>query len=362
MKILFTGGGTGGHIMPLIAVGRELKKQMFEVELNYIGPKNDCLIMSKENFKTYAIVSGKIRRYFSFLNIIDLLFKIPFGFLQSFFLLLFIKPKIVFSKGGTGSLPTTYCARILKIPVFIHESDSVPGTSNKITSAWAKKIFTSFENTEYFNKDKVIVSGNPIRKDLLLGNKEEAKKELNLASEKPVILISGGSLGSQAINDFILLVLNNFVNNYEIIHIAGTNNYKRMVIESKAFLPDELEKHYHLYEFLNEVQLKNSYAAADIVISRAGASSIFEIAATGKPSILIPLPSSANNHQSKNAYQYVKSGACVVMEQENLSPNFFLGEIDNMLSVTEKMSEAALRFAKPEAAEMIAKSIINYIM
>ena len=361
VKIAFTGGGTGGHVMPIIAIGREIKKINPEFELHYVGPKNYCAELFKEGFISHPIISGKIRGYFSLLNAVDLLFKIPLSFAQSFFITLSVMPKLVFSKGGTGSLPVTFCAKILKIPVFIHESDSSPGKSNRITAKWAKKIFTSFEKTEYFNPQKIILAGNPIRKELLERKGEEAQKIFNLSFKKPVVLISGGSLGSTAINDAIFSVLNKLLENYEVIHISGPGNYKKMIVGLRAFLGKGLREHYHLYEFLNEVQLKNAYAVSDIIIGRAGASSIFETAALGKPSIIIPLPSSAHNHQLKNAYAYEKSGAAILKEQSNLGPNFFMGEIANVLSQKEKMKEAALRFAKPDAAEIIAKEIKEYL-
>lgn len=350
--------------MPIIAVSRQLKRLYPEgsLALHYIGPKDDFNLLLEENFKLHSIAAGKIRRYFSLQNITDALFKIPFSFLQSFFLLLFIGPQLVFSKGGTGSLPVTYCARLFKIPVFIHESDAVAGLSNKLASKWAKKIFISFEKTDYFNSANTMLAGNPIRKELLGANPEESKEALNLTSRKPVILFLGGSQGSRPLNEFILPILSSLLKKYEIIQVVGSKNYKEAQMQSKIFLSDKnLLSHYHIYKFLNEVELKNAYAAADIVISRAGAGNIFEIAAMGKPSILIPLPSSAKDHQAKNAYQYAKSGAAIVIEQESLSPNFFMGEIDNVISQSEKMKEAALKFAKPEAAETIAKEILNYL-
>src|SRR3989344_7695797 len=289
--ILFTGGGSGGHVMPLIAIVRELKKisQSSDFLLHYAGPKEDCLLIQNERLETHPLIIGKIRRYFSFTNFIDFLFFIPLSFIQSFFLVMFLRPSLVFSKGGSGSLPITYAAKIFKIPVFIHESDSVTGKSNKITAKWAKKVFISFENTIFFNKPKTVLTGNPIRKDLINGNKEEAKAALGITSQKPVILIWGGSQGAQAINSFLMVVLSNLLQNYEVIHVSGKKNYKAVSLESRAFLADKSqEESYHLHDFLDQNQVKNAYSACDIIISRAGSASIFEIAALGKPSILIP--------------------------------------------------------------------------
>ena len=159
-------------------------------------------------------------------------------------------------------------------------------------------------------------------------------------------------------------ILIEILDNYEIIHISGKKNYSSVKLESKAILNQNQQKYYHLYQSLNELELKSALRICDIIISRAGSGSIFEIAASGKPSILIPLPSSAGNHQSKNAYQYAKTGASIVIEQDNLTPNLFLGEINYLLSDRqkfEKMRESALKFAKIEAAENIAKEILNFV-
>ncbi|MDO8530469.1 MAG: UDP-N-acetylglucosamine--N-acetylmuramyl-(pentapeptide) pyrophosphoryl-undecaprenol N-acetylglucosamine transferase [bacterium] len=368
MKILFTGGGTGGHLMPIIAVARELRRLAMgaNLDLYYIGPKEkfDLVLLEQETIKVKTIVTGKIRRYFSFQNVADILFKIPFSFLQSFFLLLSIRPQLVFSKSGSGALPVTWCARVLGIPVFIHESDAVPGLSNRVAYKWAKKVFISFPKTEYFDLDKVLLVGNPVKKELAEGNNQSAKEVLALTFEKPVLLFMGGSQGADAINEFVLAILSDLVKEYEIIHVCGRKNYQKTQIEADVILESGLKPYYHLHASLNEVELKHAYFSASFIISRAGAGSIFEIALCGKPSILIPLPSSASDHQSKNAYQYSQSGAAIIIEQENLTRNFFIGKIQYLLSQPEKlekMKEAALRFSKPLAAKAIAREIIEYL-
>src|SRR3989344_4721780 len=200
IKIVFCGGGSGGHLFPTIAVIREIRRLSSNerLELHYIGPedKKTHFLLSQEDVNIHSIFSGKIRRYFSFENFTDVLFKIPYGFLQSFFLMLFINPKLVFSKGGSGSVPVTLSAGMLGNPVFLHESDSTPGLSNKITSKWAKKVFTSFPKTGYFNPSKIIITGNPILKELLEGDNTAAKEIFGLTFENPVLLFWGGSQGA----------------------------------------------------------------------------------------------------------------------------------------------------------------------
>ncbi len=369
MKILFTGGGSGGHLFPIIAISRELRRLYDKENLKfyYIGPNNSqgLLELSQEPlFKIYHIAAGKMRRYFSLLNILDLLIIIPFSFLQSFFLLLFNRPNLVFSKGGTGSLPVAYAARLLFIPVFLHESDMVPGLSNQITSKWAKKIFISFEKTEYFDLSKTICTGTPIKKELLEGDTTVAKELFNLVGGKPVIMFWGGSQGAQPLNDFVILTLNELLRSYEVIHICGNKNLALTQSETDVMMQKDLAQYYHLYSELDEVRLKHAYKVASLIISRAGSASIFELAAVGKPTILIPLPSAAGDHQSKNAYAYAATDAAIVIEQENLTPHFFFSKIQYLLAspkTLESMHQAALAFAKPLAARAIAREILEYL-
>lgn len=370
MRILFTGGGTGGHIMPLVAISRELRAQdpAGNLEMYYIGPndKYSLFLLQQENIKTCPIITGKIRRYFSLVNILDAGFKIPISFIESFFLMLFIRPKLVFSKGGPGAYPVSWMANLFKIPVFVHESDSIPGLSNQKTAEFAQKIFVSFENTKGFGRSKIQVTGNPIRKELLNGNIKEGQRLFKLTGEKPILLVMGGSQGSEPINNFMLVILEDLLRSFEIIHISGPKNYQDVHLGSHVVLErnEDFKKYYHLHQSLEEARLKHAYATTDFVISRAGAGTIFELAALAKPSILIPLPSSASNHQLENAYHYEAAGACLVVEQNNLTPNFFLAELSRLFyepKTLKKMSEAALKFAKPETASKIAEEIVEYL-
>lgn len=369
MRILFTGGGTGGHVFPLVAIAREIRKiyPNKNLEFYYLGPKDELslIYLSQEDFIIKTIISGKIRRYFSFENFVDILFKIPIGFLQSFFALIKIKPDLVFSKGGSGSISVTWAARILGIPVFLHESDSVPGLSNQQTSKWAKKVFVSFPKTKYFDAEKTILVGNPIRKEVLGGDEKTAGELFDLTFTKPIFLIMGGSQGAEAINDFVLRVLNDLLKNYEIIHVCGANNENQVRAESQVVIDKSLGKYYHLVGFLDEEKIKQAYKVADIIISRSGSGSIFEIAASGKPSILIPLPSASFNHQAENAYTYSQTGAAIMIEQENLTPNLFIEKIELLFLHPEKIEEmktAALSFSKPLAASAIAREILEFLI
>jgi UDP-N-acetylglucosamine--N-acetylmuramyl-(pentapeptide) pyrophosphoryl-undecaprenol N-acetylglucosamine transferase len=370
MKIVFTGGGTAGHIFPIVAIIRELRKILPEAELFYYGPKDEFSkeIFSKENIKVKKIISGKIRRYINlkslFDNLIDVLFKIPFGTIQAFFSLFFLNPDLIFSKGGYGSFPVTLAGWLLGTPIFLHESDAEPGMANRILAKFSLKVFTSFPDTSYFSPQKIILVGNPIRNEVLGGSKTEGTNYLKLKGGRKVILILGGSQGAQKINDNILEILPTILKEFELIHQSGQNNFKQVKAESEVVTTKEEREYYHLFPFLNEKELKMAYGACDLVVSRAGASTIFEIAAVGKPSILIPLSLAAQNHQLKNAYSFAANGASVVLEEENFTPRFFLEKLRKIFSDPEelkKMAKAAKKFSKPEAAKKIASYISEYL-
>lgn len=372
MKIIFTGGGTGGHIFPIIAIAREIKRLSAgrNLALFYLGPKDPFAkkLLLKEGIKVRFILSGKLRRYLTlisfFQNIFDIFFKIPFGILQSLFYIFFFNPDLIFSKGGYGSVPVIIAAKLLLVPVFLHESDSVPGMANRFLANFSLEIFVSFANTPYFPKRKMILVGNPIRTDLIETNIHEAQAFFNLSGEKPVVLILGGSQGAQRINDRILEILPEFLKDFELIHQCGEKNFQQVKKEAEVMINLKTAKFYHLFPFLNEEELKKAYAVSDLIVSRAGSGSIFEIAAVGKPSMLIPLPESAQGHQIKNAYIFAQRGATIVLEEENFTARFFLERIRYLFDnpqLMERMGLAAKNFSRPRAARIIAEYIYEYL-
>lgn len=372
MKILFTGGGTGGHILPIVGIVREIRKiyQKPDLQFLYIGPKDEFgeFFLSQEEIEIKTILSGKIRRYLDwktiFRNLADCLFKIPVGVLQSFFYIFVFGPDLIFSKGGFGSIPTVIAGKILLTPVLLHESDVAPGLANRILSHFALEIFVSFPRTEYFPPRKMILVGNPIRRELLEASREEAEKFFKLTGGKPVILILGGSQGAQRINDKILEILPELLKDFEIIHQCGDKNFREVRAEAKAIITPELGKFFHPFPFLKEEELKRVYALSDLILSRAGSGSIFEIAAWAKPSILIPLPEAAQNHQVENAYAYAENKAAIVMEENNFTSRFFLEKLKFIFAhpeELEKMAKAAREFSKPLAAKIIAEYIVAFL-
>ncbi len=364
IKVVFTGGGSGGHIFPIIAIIREIKKIDREslFSFYYIGPReNLAMLLPKEGVKTKFTLGGKIRRYFSWRNFIDVLFRIPISFVLSFFYLFFISPDLVFSKGGYGSFPTVVWSLMLQAPLFVHESDSVMGRANKFGARWALEVFTSFPK-ERENQGKYIAVGNPIREELLSRDPAEARRTLGILSNKPVIFILGGSQGSRVINNAVVDVLQPLLEQFEVIHHCGPD-FREIRIATKISVDEKFSKSYHPYEFLNDWEIGNAYQSADLVVSRAGAGSIFEIAAFGKPSILVPLANSAANHQIKNAYAFALYGSQVI-EENNFTPHFFLKSIQHAFSDREslqKRGEAARIFGRPRAARIIAEYIFSYL-
>ncbi len=370
MKILFTGGGTAGHIFPIIAIVREIKRlhPKKKIKFFYLGPEDKFAVssLSREGIKVKTILAGKLRRYFSFQNFIDIFFKFPIGIFQSFFHIFSLSPDLIFSKGGYGSLPVVIAGWVLQAPIFLQESEVVSGLSNKIAFKFSLGFFTAFpvKNKKYSSAQKVIAAGNPIRKTILNGSLDRAKKLFKLKGRKPVLLILGGSQGARRINDRILAILPNLLENFELIHQTGTKHFDQIRRESEVVTNKSLREYYHPFPFLDENKLAHAYKAADLVISRAGAGSIFEIAAVGKPSVLVPLTRSAQNHQTKNAYAYAEEGAAIVMEEANFTSHFLLARLKYLFSKPGKlkeMAQSAKMFSRPESAKIIAEYIIAYL-
>ncbi len=368
MRILFTGGGTGGHFFPVIAVVRELKRiaeetQIIDLELFYMGPDDfgKEAIADEELFFLH-VGTGKIRRYASILNIMDM-FKTFFGIMKGIWNIFLVMPDVVFSKGGYGAIPAVVGAIIFRIPLIIHESDSIPGEVNKLSGRFAMRIGIAFSATaQFFSKEKTALVGIPIRKRILGGNPAQAKESMSIFSDLPVIGVIGASQGSQKINDALLGILKDLTQDFEIIHQTGEKNFEAVKGEGSVTLEFAHKERYHPIGFLDEQGMREFYAASDIIVSRAGASSIFEIAAWGKPAILVPLLNSAQEHQMKNAYTYAATGAAQIVEEANLTPHILLGEIKRLVQdkdMMRRMGEAAQRFSRIDAAEIIARELLR---
>ncbi len=369
MKIVFTGGGTGGHFYPIIAVAQRVnkiidKEKILGVKLYYLSDDPYDKEALFENGLSYEeINAGKMRTYFSFKNFSDMI-KTFFGILNAIYKVFTIYPDVVFGKGGYSSFPTLLAARILRIPVVIHESDSAPGRVNEWAGHFAKKIAISFkEAVDYFPKEKVAWTGQPIREEIEHpADRKEALDYFKLESQLPVILILGGSQGAELINNTVLDALPRLLGSYQIIHQTGVRNFKLVTGRSSVMLgEDENKSRYLAYPFLNPLEMKMAAGVATIIISRAG-STLFEIASWGIPSILVPFTESNADHAKKNAFAYARVGACTVIEEMNMTANILSSEIERIVKdkqILEQMTESAKAFSKPGGAEKIARELID---
>lgn len=368
MKILFTGGVTGGHFYPIIAVAEAIHervrdKKLLEPSLYFAAPDpyNNTMLIA-EGITFVPTSAGKLRRYFSILNFFDY-FKTAWGVFRSLLRIFFLYPDVVFGKGGYGSFPTLLAAKLLRIPVVIHESDAAPGRVNAWAGTFAVKIAVSYpEAANYFPKDKVAYTGNPIRKGISMPVHEGVHEFLHLEKGVPIIYVTGGSQGAEAVNEAILAALPELVERYQIVHQTGEANITEIEQRARVILGNSTHKErYKTFAYLGDQPLRMLAGSASLIISRAG-STIFEIAFWGIPSIIIPIPEDVSHDQTKNAFSYARSGAATVIEQANLTKNLLVSEINRIMSnpeLAKNMSAAAKEFGRPDAAVIIADALLD---
>lgn len=370
MKIVFTGGGTGGHFFPVIAVAESLsglayKEKYIQPKMYYFGPSQfDEKLLFDNNISFRKVIAGKRRiGYGRWENFTDL-FVMAWGVLQAIWYMYRIFPDVVFSKGGYTSFPALVAARVFGIPVIVHESDSRPGRVNAWSGKFAEKVAVSYPGAaEFFDINKVAVTGNPIRKELReLPTREEGVEFFGLEPGVPTILVLGGSLGAQRINDAVLGILPKGVESFQVLHQTGKANFEEIDQTKKIILEYNPNKdRYKNFSFFDIDHMRHAAAAADIIITRAG-SSLFEFALWGIPTIVIPIPEPTSHDQRSNAYSYTRSGAGVVIEEGNLTSNILLSQIYAVLSndsIRKQMGEAAKNFARADAADKIARALLD---
>lgn len=318
-KIIMTGGGTAGHVTPNIALMPALKEAGYEI--SYIGSYEGMEkgLIKEQGIPYYGIASGKLRRYFDWKNFTDP-FKVMKGYGQAIRLMRQLKPDVVFSKGGFVSVPVVFAAKHCHVPAIIHESDLTPGLANRLAIPRAEKVCCNFPETlQYLPDGKAVLTGSPIRQELLSGSAEKALAYCNFPNHaKPVLLIVGGSLGSKKINEAVRNVLPELLESFQIIHLCGNGN-----------LDDKLKGivGYAQFEYARE-ELTDMFALADLVISRAGANSICELLALHKPNILIPLSAAASRgDQILNARSFKKQGFSFVLEEEKVTNETLLASV-----------------------------------
>lgn len=340
-KIVLTGGGTAGHVTPNIALIPELKKAGYDV--HYIGSYDgiEKKLIERLGIPYYGISSGKLRRYIDIKNLSDP-FKVIKGFAQARHLLGKIKPDVVFSKGGFVSVPVVVAAKTRKIPCIIHESDMTPGLANKICIPCATRVCTNFPETmKHIPAQKAVLTGSPIREELFHGDKEKGLRFCGFDNSKPVILIIGGSLGAVAVNNAVRSILPTLLEKYQVIHLCGKGKTDKSLLNTKGYVQ---------YEYIQD-ELPDLMAAADLIISRAGANAICEILALRKPNILIPLSAEASRgDQILNAASFEKQGYSIVI-QENEITN------DKLLEAVNKANKDSAKYIKAMERSQLNNSI-----
>lgn len=318
MKILFTGGGSAGHVTPNIALMNRLRSEGWEVR--YVGSRNgiEKEIIARLDVPYLNIPTGKLRRYFSWQNFLDP-FLVLGGIVKSLFICLRERPDVVFSKGGFVSVPLVVSAWMCRIPVICHESDITPGLANRLSFPFCRYICVNFPRTaETLPGQKVVVSGTPVRDQVVHGDADAGRRALGLSADKPVLLIFGGSLGAESINQCVREAVHELLEQFQVVHVAGAGH----IADHLTDLPG-----YHQCEYLHD-EFGDVLAAADLVISRAGANAIYELLVARKPHILIPLPgTSSRGDQVINANAFAEAGASLVIVQEELGKDRLLSTV-----------------------------------
>ncbi len=347
-KIILTGGGSAGHVTPNLSLIPELTRTGWSVE--YIGTKNGIERQMIGNSIPYHVISaGKLRRYFALKNFTDP-FKVVKGVFDAYFILRRVKPGIIFSKGGFVSLPVSIAASALRIPVILHESDFTPGLANKLSLPFAAHICLTFPETlKYVPQAKATLTGNPTRKTILSGNKIEGRKICGFSpsTNKPTILVIGGSLGAVKINQVIRSGLKELLQKFQVIHICGQGN-----LDPSISVPG-----YCQFEFVTK-ELPDLFAVADLVVSRAGANVLFELLALEKPNLLIPLSAAASRgDQILNAESFAKQGFSAILHEENLTETELLGAILNLYKNKDTYIKAMKESQLIDATDKIIRLI-----
>lgn len=351
-KIILTGGGTAGHVTPNIALLPALKKLGYNI--SYIGSYNgiEKKLIEEQGIAYYGISSGKLRRYLDIKNFTDPL-RVLKGYGEAKKLMKTLKPDIVFSKGGFVSVPVVFAARHRHIPVIIHESDMTPGLANKLSIPSATKVCCNFPETiHHLPEGKAVLSGSPIRSELKTGQKKAGLSFAGLSGHTPVILVIGGSQGAQAINQAVRAVLPELLKNFQLIHICGKGNLEPSLSTLTG---------YSQFEYVKD-ELKDVFAASDIIISRAGANSICEILSLQKPNILIPLSRAASRgDQILNAESYEKQGFSKVIEEEQLTKDSLLSAVEEVYRKRDSYVAAMSKSSQNDGIQIIVSLIEELI-
>lgn len=353
-KIFLTGGGTAGHVTPNLALIPGLMKAGYQLE--YVGSSGgiERRLIEPLNIPYHAIAAGKLRRYFDWQNFTDVL-RVIGGFIQAVGLMLRHRPNLLFSKGGFVATPVVWAAWLLRVPVIIHESDITPGLANRLSMPFARKVCYSFpETSDYLPAGKAVYTGIPVREELLHGDGDNARRWLAFEEDRPLMLVVGGSLGSEVINTAVYEVLEELLATFNVVHICGAGHIQQTLTALPA---------YRQFEYLDE-QLKHLFAITDIVISRAGATMLFELLALRKPNLLIPLSRKASRgDQILNAESFEQQGYSMVLQEEELTGKALLKRVRQLFEQRDRYVDAMSRHAEGQSIGLVLEVIeseLNY--
>lgn len=371
MKIVLTGGGTGGHFYPLIAVVEGIEdicaeKKLIEPQYFYFGPEPfDAATMPEHDIEYVAVGGATIRKdgrrsHFGFL-------KLAIAVIRTFPKLFSVYPDVVFSTGSYAAFSTLFCARLLRIPVVIYDADAKPGRVSLWSSKFARWIAVAHPDAaDKFPtkvKERIARTGHPIRKEIETPAREGGHEFLKLQDDVPTLFIMGGSQGARAINETILDALPTLLASYNVVHQTGNSNQTEVEgISGVALHNSRFAGRYRVFGLLNALALKMTAGITSLIIARAGSGTIFEIASWGLPSILVPIPLDVSHDQTENAFSYARAGGAIVIEQHNLSPHVLVAEITRIMDNAElrtKMATAAKFYARPQAGHTIAEILLE---
>lgn len=369
VRIVITGGGTGGHLSPAVAVIEALQKRSDNnaLDIRYLGSKRgtEARVVPLMGVSYKAITTGKLRRYLSLENLVDLV-RVPIGVLQAAVYLLRFRPDVLLATGGYVAVPPVLAAALLRIPVLVHEQTATLGLANRISARFATRIALSVPGSEQeLRGGNWVLTGNPVRAAVRTGDAATAARRFRFDPTVPTIYVTGGAQGSHAINQAVLGALQPLVELTQVIHqcgdVEGTREDYERLVQRTAELSQDLQSRYALVRFVGS-EIGEVYALSDLVVGRAGASTVNELAVLGKPSLLIPLPHAAGDEQRLNARRLEEAGAAVVLEESDLSPSRLVAEVKALLEDRERlerMSRASVEAGLGDAAERLADLVLE---
>ena len=348
-KLVLTGGGTAGHVTPNLALVPALRERGFEIE--YVGSHEgiEKTLVARSGLPYHAVHTGKLRRYASWQNLIDP-FLTLWGVVEAVLLMRRLRPRAVFSKGGFVAVPVVVGAWVNRIPVLVHESDLSPGLANRLSFPFARHVCMSFEETRerLANPRKAVFTGTPIRPELLQGDRARGIRDLGLASDRSTLLVFGGSLGAKALNDAVRPLARAMPADLQVLHVCGKGNLDPTLNGVAG---------YRQFEYL-DAGFADVLACADVVVSRAGANTLWELLALRKPAILVPLPAVASRgDQIENAKLFADRGWATVVEQRELSPERLLASVELMLRERARFVAALERAVRPDSVRVLVDLI-----